>query len=305
MSILPYDRTILRLSGKDTRSFLQGITTQDIHALDHTPLIFTAFLSPQGKLLFDGFLSTDSDALLLDLAAIQAEPATTYLKRYKLRADVAITPTDLHPVFGKGHPDPRHPSMPPRAYHPLKESPNTATALSHSAGEVHFGEAERGEQSGVQERPLLFTQSANDASNYHTTRLTHALPESAYDSVGDDVAMDLSYDLLHAISFTKGCYVGQEVTARMHYKHIARRGIFHAATTDGTPLPPYGTPIMAGEAKLGELRSSQGAQGIGFMKFEPWEQAVASGTLITANSTPLILTVPQWAEAKLALHRAG
>lgn len=156
MTILPYDRTILRLSGKDTRSFLQGITTQDIHALDHTPLIFTAFLSPQGKLLFDGFLSTDSDALLLDLAAIHAEPATTYLKRYKLRADVTITPTDLHPVFGKGHPDPRHPSMPPRTYIP---SPSRQERGSEATGApsdhaVRGDESSQSDEKGRRDAPL-------------------------------------------------------------------------------------------------------------------------------------------------------
>lgn len=270
MDTSQYTRTILSAAGPDAVSFLQGVTTQDMTLLKADRLHFTAFLSPQGKLLHDAFAWKEGDAIFLDTDAQSADALLQFLTRYKLRAKVTLAVTGrslalLDSEAGEGFPDPRDARMPKRFYD---------------------GDAESA--------PL-------SAGEYHQARLTLALPEATYDSKGDDVAMDLGYDALGAISFTKGCYVGQEVTARMHYKQVARKSILRV--TSQTPLPAAYTPIACGALTLGALRSSLGTQAIALVRLDTWEEALISTLPVTCDAAPVILEWPQWALAKRELWR--
>lgn len=192
-------RSIISISGEDRYTFLQGILTNDLLKLNDDKIQFAALLSPQGKILHDMFVVAWDNAILLDSDAAFAEVLKKRLAMYKLRAKISISDVS-HEITvtydSHGLPDPRHPELPHRLY-----------VKSTSAGE-----------------PL---------ATHHS--LTLGIPELGRDFAPDSiVAMDTGYDLLHAISFTKGCYVGQEVTARMHYKNIARRG-FYLLTHDTMP----------------------------------------------------------------------
>lgn len=195
-------RALLHLTGEDVVPFLQGILTQDVTKLAAEKIQFAALLSPQGKILHDMFLVDASaigagEGVLIDTPARYAATLLKRLSMYKLRARVAITDvsSDWHVTANAdGLPDPRHPELPHRHY-------------SHK---THLPPATN-----------------------HLSPLTLGIPDSACDFEPDTiVAMDAGYDLLNAISFTKGCYVGQEVIARMHYKQIARKG-FHILTREG------------------------------------------------------------------------
>lgn len=192
-------RSILRIGGDDRQSFLQGILTNDVLKLNDSKIQFAALLSPQGKILHDMFLVAWDNTILIDSDAAFAETLKKRLAMYKLRAKITIE--DASNEIGvaydpSGLPDPRHPELPYRLYSPR--------------------------------------------SNHHSPLTTHhslhlGIPELGRDFAPDSVvALDAGYDLLHAISFIKGCYVGQEVTARMHYKNIARRG-FYILTHDTMP----------------------------------------------------------------------
>lgn len=194
-------RSLLLLTGDDAVSFLQGILTQDVTKLAAEKIQFAALLSPQGKILHDMFLIDAASigagaGILIDTPAIHAPTLLKRLTLYKLRARVTIADvsSEWHvSLSDDGLPDPRHPALPKRLY----------------SREVHHS---------------LFTI-------HHSLHLE--IPDSATDFTPDSiVAMDAGYDLLNAISFTKGCYVGQEVIARMHYKQIARKG-FHILTREG------------------------------------------------------------------------
>lgn len=184
-------RSIISISGEDRYTFLQGILTNDLLKLNDDKIQFAALLSPQGKILHDMFVIAWDNAILLDSDAAFAEVLKKRLAMYKLRAKITIADVthEITVAYDKsGLPDPRHPELPHRLY-----------VKSNSAGE-----------------PL---------ATHHSLAL--GIPELGRDFTPDSfVAMDAGYDLLNAISFTKGCYVGQEVTARMHYKNIARRGFY-------------------------------------------------------------------------------
>jgi tRNA-modifying protein YgfZ len=228
-------RSILRIRGDDRQSFLQGILTQDVSKLNDDKIQFAALLSPQGKILHDMFLVAWDNAILIDSDATFAETLKKRLAMYKLRAKITIE--DASDEIGvryasNGLPDPRHPELPYRLY-----------------------------SSGGGNASLL--------ASHHS--LTLGIPELGRDFAADAVvAMDAGYDLLHAISFTKGCYVGQEVTARMHYKNIARRG-FYILTHDTMP------PRLA------------------LLKFEEVEAANGSATV---DNITYRASLPSWMQPK-------
>lgn len=268
MQHTPHSRTILSLSGSDATSFVQGITTQDVSLLGSNSLHLLVFLSPQGKLLYDALGWKESDTIFLDTNTAQAEALLTFLTRYKLRAKVSIATTERSvqlatPQSSEGLADPRSPHLPRRLYHP---SPSI-------------------------ESPSI---------DYHHARIGLAIPEAAYDTVGDDVAMDMGYDALGAISFTKGCYVGQEITARMQYKHILRKAVLAVSAHRTLPHSEAGTflPITAGEVTIGTLRSHSGTQGLALIKLDAWEEAIAHSQPITCGTIPIQLAWPEWAATK-------
>lgn len=129
-------------------------------------------------------------------------------------------------------------------------------------------------------------------------RVELGIPEFGIDIAPDSMtAMDAGYDLLNAISFTKGCYVGQEVTARMHYKSIARKGFFIVSAID--PLTP-GASIMVAERSIGTLSSVFENKALAFLKFEDAMTGVPN-----VDGRPVKVSVPGWMEPKLALFESG
>jgi folate-binding protein YgfZ len=276
MNSLSYNRIILAISGTDAKSFLQGITTSDVATWHENTLTFTAFLSPQGKLLYDGFAWRTGDTLFLDCNASAAPLLRTHLLRHRLRAAVTIEPSDLvvscyPPTHSSGFADPRSDSMPKRSYHLPSDTINGAIR----------------------------------AEEYHTNRLTHGYPEASYDSEGSDVAMDMGYDALGAISFTKGCYIGQEVTARMHYKQIARKTILHVTSAHELVDNDTFSPITCGALTLGTLRSHQGNYGLALITLDTLEQATSSTFPLQCGEQIIKIHWPKWAVTKHEQWRQG
>lgn len=115
--------------------------------------------------------------------------------------------------------------------------------------------------------------------------------------------MDMGYDLLHAISFTKGCYVGQEVTARLHYKQVIRKTVLRV--TADRILSTAFIPITSGEATLGTLRSFHNEQGLAVIRLDTWRDALISCSRMCCGDTAVQLDWPGWAAAKAEAWRQG
>ena len=190
------DRALIRLSGEDVRGFLQGLVTNDTAALDAGPL-WTGLLTPQGKALFDFILWPDGDAVLVDCEAAQAEALARRFTLYRLRRPIAIGPTDgaVHwsPQGGEGPPDPRLPALGRRWLAPAG-APATGWLEHRLALGVTEGVAELGS--------------------------------------GETLWLECNAAELNGVSFTKGCYVGQENTARMHYRAKINRRLIVAPLTE-------------------------------------------------------------------------
>ncbi|HUB85563.1 MAG TPA: hypothetical protein VL971_07695, partial [Rhizomicrobium sp.] len=193
MTHLVEDRGVVALSGPDARSFLQGLITNDIDRLAPEKSIYAALLTPQGKILFDFLIADDgTGTILLDCPAASRDALIKRLSMYRLRAKVEIAPRDDLAVFaswdgsalpGQSFKDPRLPALGGRSIEP----------------------------------------KADGKRGYLAHRLSLGVPEAA--DFGSDrmFALDAGLDELHAIAFDKGCYVGQELTARMKHRGTARK----------------------------------------------------------------------------------
>lgn len=226
------NRRILRLSGKDTREFLQGLITNDIGKLEQGP-IYAALLTPQGKYLADFFVIGQSDgAVLLDVADSLGDMLVQRLTMYKLRADVQIDETGLHLHRGIGTPpdgytDPRHPQMGWRAY---RDQPQT-----------------------------------DDQTDWDSLRVAHLVPETGVELTPDTFVLEVGLDRLNGVDFRKGCYVGQEVTARMRHKTKLRKGL---AQVDVTGSAPVGTELLSGDKPAGSLLTQADGKAIAYLRFD-------------------------------------
>lgn len=224
------DRVVLRITGADRMKFLQGLVSNDVGA----GLAYAALLTPQGKYLADFFLSADGDAILLDVKDTLVAGLMQRLNMYKLRADVQIEQSGLNVLRGIGDaptralPDPRHPDLGWRAY-----------------------------SDGEGDTPRI---------DWDAIRVAHCIPETGIELIPNDTfILEAGFERLNGVDFKKGCYVGQEVTARMKHKTQLRKG-FAQVSVDGAV--PVGTAITADGKLVGTLFTQSGGQGIAYLRFD-------------------------------------
>jgi len=182
-------RKVLRIGGSDARSFLQNLVTNDVDWIDAGP-VWAALLTPQGKYLVDFFMVAKGDAVLLDVDAAYAASLAQRLSMYRLRADVTVEETEITVANGDGPPpegafaDPRDAELGWRAY--------DGRAGTHDLTEA---------------------------------RVRLVVPETGVELVANDTyPLEAGFERLNGVDFRKGCYVGQEVTARMKHKTELRKG---------------------------------------------------------------------------------
>jgi len=240
-------RRVFAITGKDRESFLQGLVTNDI-AKARGGIAYAALLTPQGKFIADFFLIGQPDRVLLDAAAESADALVQRLSMYRLRADVQITETALVVSRGTGPapegalPDPRDAAMGWRAY---------------GAADV------------------------SDATDWDAQRVAHLVPEAGEELTGESYILEMGFEGLRGVDFRKGCYVGQEVTARMKHKTELRKGLARVLIS-GEAAP--GTPIMAGEKEVGTLHTVSGNRALAYLRFDRAEgEMTAGGAIVTLD----------------------
>ena len=224
-------RAVIEVAGGDRESFLQGLVSNDLGRL-RDGLVYAALLTPQGKYLADFFLKADGERILLDVAEGLAPGLLQRLSMYRLRADVTLAPTEVKvrrgtgPVPAGALPDPRHPAMGWRLY---------------------------GAEGG------------DDGTDWDAIRVEHLIPETGIELTPETYILEAGFERLGGVDFRKGCYVGQEVTARMKHKTELRKGLAQVRV-EGTA--PAGTPILAGEREVGTLYTQSGGRGIAHLRFD-------------------------------------
>jgi folate-binding protein YgfZ len=241
------NRHVLAIRGPDAESFLQGLVTNDVRKLSAGP-VYAALLTPQGKYLADFLLLRQGDAILLDLPATLGADVARRLALYRLRAQVTIAEAGLSVWRGTGPApagavaDPRHPALGWRVY---------AAA------------------------PPALPPGADPAPDWDAIRVAQCIPEAGVELVpGESYILEAGFERLNGVDFRKGCYVGQEVTARMKHKTDLRKGLV-TVELDGHAAP--GTPIEAAGKPAGTLYTSAGGRGIAWLRFDRADSAMTAG----------------------------
>ncbi len=264
------DRAIIAVTGPEARGFLQGLITNDIETTEPGKAIYAALLTPQGKILFDFFIVEGDGALLIDCHRDARDALVKRLSMYKLRAKVQIEARDQLAVLvgltgrpaGRGvtFEDPRLPALGHRSIGAVAEMP----------------------------------QAALGTSAYHTHRLTLGVPEAS--DFGSDrmFALDADLDELNAIGFEKGCYVGQELTARMKHRGTARKRLIAVASADGSALTAGGELRANGHA-IGEITSVYGSRGFAQVRLD--RLAEAGDAPVDVGGAHVTVTKQDWLKA--------
>lgn len=266
--VLLEDRCIVAVTGEDARTFLQGLVTNDVNRLAPGIALYAALLTPQGKILFDFLMAEGDGALLLDCHRDGRDALVKRLSIYRLRAKVQIEVRDQLCVLAglSGRPaergityaDPRLSALGHRTIGASAEMPASALPLVH----------------------------------YHEHRLGLGVPEAA--DFGSDrmFALDADLDELHGIDFAKGCYVGQELTARMKHRGTARKRLL--PVTGETALPASGE-LHADGRGIGEIVSTYGTRGFALVRLDRLEEA--GNAKIEAGGMCVTVTKQAWLSA--------
>jgi folate-binding protein YgfZ len=254
-------RAVVEVSGPDWRSFLQGLLTNDVEALEPGVARYCALLTPQGRVLFDLFVIGGVGGCLIDIAADRREAFVQRLTIYKLRAKVDIRPLDLgvfaSPDMTAAAPgwiiDPRLPALGSRIY--------------TEAGPTHDLELD-----------------------YEAHRLALGVPGPADIGCDQRYPIEADFDLLNGIDFKKGCFVGQETTSRMKRRGAIRSRMLPIVFQGPPPKP--GTEILAGSLRAGEVLSGMRGRAMALVRLDR-----AMDAELTADGRPVRLDPPAWFDA--------
>lgn len=243
-------RHLVCVTGDDALTFLQGLVTNDLLPLDAGPgLVWAAVLSPQGKYLADFFVVNTCDSLLLDLPAVAAQDVMKRLNMYRLRADVQMSVCEgAFVTRGLDAPpqgafvDPRHAALGWRNYGPL----------SGAAPQI----------------------------DWDALRVAHLIPETGVELIpNDSYILEWGFERLHGVDFRKGCYVGQEVTARMKHKTELRKGMARVSVSQPVAV---GTEIFANGKPVGQIFTQSGGQAIAYLRYDRANDAMTAGDAAVA-----------------------
>ena len=285
-------RAVLTVGGEGRTDFLQGLISNDIEQVAPDTAIWAALLTPQGKYLHDFFIVEMNSLYYLDCEAQRIMDLGQRLSRFKLRSKVELGIGDSFTVFallgenvgeslgltemngnamlfadGIAYVDPRLTMAGVRLIAPQK----TAVHALHDIG---------------------FTEGK--FLEYERLRLRLGLPDGSRDLVVEkSTLLESNFEDLHGLDWDKGCYMGQELTARTKYRGLARRRLM-PISIEG-PIPAPGTPILAGDIEVGEIRSAFDGIGLALLRLDRIEKSTNEGVELVAGTARIIPKKPEWA----------
>jgi folate-binding protein YgfZ len=258
-------RAVIAVTGEDRVGFLQGLVSNDVALVGPGCAVWAALLTPQGKWLADFFILSggglsDGGQLLLDCERAQLPMLQQRLTRYRLRSRVTLSESDLAvyvawdgkpDVSGVIAPDPR---LPDAAWRVLSLA------------------------------PIVTNASEEDWDHY---RLVLGLPDGSRDLEAEkSVLLEAGFDELNGVSWTKGCYMGQELTARTKYRGLVKRRLVPVRIEGEAPSP--GAALLRDGREVGIMRSANGRHGMAIVRLE------ALGDALTSGATTVVPLVPHW-----------
>lgn len=292
------NRAVLTVSGEDRVSFLQGMVSNDVERVSPTKAIWAAFLTPQGKFLHEFMIARVADHLVLDCEANRRDDLLIRLNRFRMRSKVDLAIDDTLSVAAAwGDVD--------GSAFGITDEPGDAAQIADG---VIFRDP-RLKEAGVRliAPPDSITRTLEHAgyaavpnADYDAHRISLGLPDGSRDlEIEKALLLENGFEELGGVDFEKGCYIGQELTARTHYRALIKKRLL-PVSIEGSAAEP-GTPLMLGDKEAGEMKTSSGTHGLALVRLAQW-RASDTGTLSAGSSMvrpepPNWMTLPQDTES--------
>ncbi len=270
------NRNVLRIVGPDRFTFLQGLISQDIQlAVDGKPL-YTAFLTPQGKYLFDFFVVPQDDYLLLDCDAAQANELIRRLLFYKMRSQINIEDPRSHfSVFA------------------CWGAPSNE-AIAYADPRL----PELGERIIIRKDNAARIPTNREEDDYKEHRYKHGVAEGSFEiENGIATLLELNFDTLNAISWSKGCYMGQELTARTRYRGLIKKR-YLPFKFEGLP-PERHHDILHEGYSVGRVMAIGKDYGLGLFQLEKIKPFIEEKRMVVHHGTTFDVRVPDYVKQKI------
>lgn len=285
------ERGLLSLNGPDLRDFLQGIVSNDVNRVSASQSIWAAFLTPQGKYLYDFFISQPTEGTFwLDVEAERRADLMKRLRMYKLRSKVEMTDLsqdyEVHALYGEA---PDILDLPPlagasRPYHDgvlMRDPRHTDVGLRLVVPKTQTDQllSELGAETGTRE-------------DYDGQRIDLGLPDGSRDMEAERATLlENGFDELGGVDWEKGCYMGQELTARTKYRGLVKKRLM-PVKVDGSP-PDIGTVVTLNGKQVGEIRSSAKGRALALLRLDIFKSE--DSPLLEAGEARLTPHPPDWA----------
>ncbi len=292
--VLLEDRATLAIAGADNRVFLQGLISNDVNRVDAGRAVYAAFLTAQGRYLHDFFVIAMGEDLLLDCEAARCADLARRLRMYKLRSRVSLEERGADLVvaalIGDGVAE---------ALGLPGDDPGAAAAFAGGVAYLDPRLAAAGARAVLPRAGAAKSLEeagfvAVGAENYDRHRIALGLADGSRDmEIGRSILLECGFDELHGVDWSKGCFLGQELTARTKYRGLIRKRLL-PVTVDG-PLPAPRTPIMQGDREVGEVRSATGSTALAMLRLEVLDAAGADTEPLRADQALLTPIKPAWA----------
>ena len=270
-------RGIILIEGSDRFSFIQGIISNDIELLRKKTSIYSSLLTPQGKFQFDFFISNFNDKFYLECDVSEQKELLSKLLLYKLRLNVEISiKSNFNVILTKD-----------KLNFPLKKVPNIISFYDPRF-EKKFLSRTYIDSNLMSKLDENFSKI--DDSKYETLRLKHCIPDFSLDAIKHkSLLLEMRFDDLNGISWTKGCYMGQEITARMKHRKMVKRQIFKVLIDFNSNLKD---DILLKEKVIGQLKSHNKKEGIAFIETKDLTE-IETHNLFSGDSK-LTIQKPWW-----------
>jgi folate-binding protein YgfZ len=254
------NRGVIAVGGGDRVAFLNGLVSNDVTKAAHGQAVWAAMLTPQGRYLADFFILYDEDRLLIDAPTDAVPDLIKRLTRYRLRSNVT-----LDDVSNALHVHAAWNAMPP-------EIPLTAP-------DPRLPEA------GYRLLSETILQSDATAAAYHAHRIALGLPDGPPDLEPDKtLLLEAGFEELNGVDWQKGCYMGQELTARTKYRGLVKRRLIPVTLESTAPSP--GTPVLTEGTEIGTIRSAAGALALAMLRIDALAKPLIAGSSLVTPRPP-------------------
>ncbi|KAA5600364.1 YgfZ/GcvT domain-containing protein [Blastochloris sulfoviridis] len=279
------NRAVVAVGGEEARSFLDRLLTNSLAGVSPQRACHAALLTPQGKMVAEAIVSEiaaeEGGGFLLDVARSQVDELVAKLGLYRLRAKVTVAEVGGEAVvvalWGEGAPG----------------------TLSHAVADPRLpalGYRAVIDREGAEDALIDAGATLEDERAFHRHRIALGVPEPGLDYVlSETFPHEADMDQLAGIDFRKGCFIGQEVVARMQHRGTARTRVVPVVAADGGFLPEGGLPVLAGEKTVGTMGSAVEGRGLALLRLDRVADALAAGLPLVCGGVHLTPVKPDWA----------